>query len=77
MKKRVLSLLLALALAVSILVIPAEAKFSDVSDPNTLTAIETLRPIACAKRRRNWVPKAPFWTWAAAKVTTALAWPRR
>jgi len=43
MKKRVLSLLLALALAVSILVIPAEAGFSDVSDPNTLTAIETLR----------------------------------
>ena len=46
MKKRGLSALLAFVLAVSILVIPAEAsggRFSDVSDQSTLTATETLR----------------------------------
>lgn len=47
MKKRILTILLALALAVSAAVVPASAaetgRFSDVSDQDTILAIETLR----------------------------------
>ncbi|MBQ2996580.1 MAG: S-layer homology domain-containing protein [Oscillibacter sp.] len=47
MKKRILTWLLALTMAVSALAAPAfaaeQSRFSDVSDPDTLLAIETLR----------------------------------
>ena len=47
MKKRLLSLLLAVCLAVSVLVLPASAaetvRFSDVTDRDTAMAVESLR----------------------------------
>ena len=85
MKKKLLSLFMAITLAVTTLLIPASAaettRFSDVADHNTAISVETLRMMGVLGgypdgtfRPTGQLTRAQFCKWRFTPQTVHLSW---